>query len=283
MSGETKVKSILIILFVGLVISNWQKRKNRVYTTVYETVLLTEKKVISSENDIVPITSGLVQPILYSKIGELQRLPPFEEKTRFVHVILPAILVARYEITQDLVRLDMLVTAQEWSAADSLFLRKLSKRYKTDNLALLQARLITHPNSIVLAQAAVESGWGKSRFFKRANNLFGVWSFDPKEPRIPASVVRPDFQVYLRKYEDISESINDYYVTIGRHRAYKAFVEQRKTSQDVDVLVPLLKSYSERGESYTRQILSMIKFNEFEQYDNYSIDPKYLVSQAVIK
>lgn len=281
MSGELKVVSIFLTIFIGLVLANTLKTDETIVE--YETVLQREFRTVKSDSDIVPITNGLVRPILYSQIHDLERLPPFEEKSRFINIILPAILVARYELNQDLLRLNTLLDEQEWSASDSLFLQQLSTNYRTDNVELLRERLLTHPNSIVLAQAAVESGWGKSRFFREANNLFGVWSFDPKEPRIRAGVSRIDYQVYLREYTDISRSIKDYYKTIGRNRSYRAFVKKRLSSQNVKVLVPLLKAYSERGEAYTDQLLSMIKFNEFEQYDNYTIDPASFVTRVVEK
>lgn len=279
MSGEVKVVSIIILLFLGLILANSLKTSEDKLT--YETVLKTQLKLVGSEADIISISDGLVKPILYRQVSILEELPPFEEKSRFIDIILPAILVARHEIKQDLERLTNLSNAQEWSESDSLFLRGLSTSYRTDNLELLKQRLVTHPNSIVLAQAAVESGWGRSRFFREANNLFGVWSFNANESRIRASMSRDDYQVYLRKYNDISESIKDYYKTIGRHRSYRAFVRKRMMSQDVKVLVPLLKAYSERGDAYTNQLLSMIKFNEFEQYDTYTIDPSYFVTSVV--
>lgn len=279
MSGEVKVVSILVLLFSGLILANSLKTKEDILA--YEIVLETEIMLVESEADIMPISSGLVKPILYSQVRILEELPPFEEKSRFIDIILPAILVARHEIKQDLERLTNLSNALEWSESDSLFLKALSTNYRTDNLDLLKQRLVTHPNSIVLAQAAVESGWGRSRFFREANNLFGVWSFDANESRIRAGISRDDYQVYLRKYNDISESIKDYYKTIGRHRSYRDFVKKRVTSQDVKVLVPLLKAYSERGDAYTKQLLSMIRFNEFEQYDNYTIDPTYFVTRVV--
>lgn len=279
MSGEAKVVSILLLLFLGLILAN--SFKNDEVDLAYETVLRTELRLVKSDEDIEPITSGLVKPILYSEVNTLDELPPLEEKGRFINIMLPAILVARYQIKQDLERLTSLSNAQEWSALDSLFLKGLTDAYKTDNLRLLQQRLITHPNSIVLAQAAVESGWGRSRFFREANNLFGVWSFDVKESRIQAGSSRKDYQVYLRKYDNISESIKDYYKNVGRHRGYRAFVRKRAESQNVKALVPLLRAYSERGDAYTKQLLSMIKFNEFEQYDNYTIDPSYFVTSVV--
>ena len=34
------------------------------------------------------------------------------------------------------------------------------------------------PKELILAQAVVETGWGKSRFANQANNLFGIRTFD---------------------------------------------------------------------------------------------------------
>lgn len=280
MSGEVKVVSFFTLALIALISINALKTKP-VEIEVFSLVLKTEVKSVNSPSDIEPITSGLVKPILYTKVTGLPPLSPFEDKARFVNVILPAILVAKYRIEEDRLRLKALSQAQVWTSSDSLFLKRLSEDYRTDNLQLLNRRLITHPNSIVLAQAAVESGWGKSRFFKEANNLFGIWSYRANEPRIQASSSRLDYQVYLRKYSNVSESIIDYFQTIGRAKPYTAFREKRMTTTDIDVLLPLLSRYSERKQEYVRQLRSMIKFNEFEQYDSYTIDPSYIVSERI--
>lgn len=279
MSGEARVVSVISIVLIGLVIANSIKEIPE--EVVYETVLQTELRIVNSSSDIEPISSGLVKPILYSKIGPLKELPPFEEKNRFIDILLPAILVAKYEVQQDLLRLNELSRAEQWSDNDSLFLRDLSNTYRTDNLEALKQRLVTHPNSIVLAQAAVESGWGRSRFFKEANNLFGIWSYRADEPRIKASFSRPDYQVYLRKYGNVSESISDYFKTIARVPAYSAFRKKRIETSDINQLLPLLSAYSERKEEYVSQLSSMIRFNEFEQYDTYTIDPSYFITEAI--
>jgi len=280
MSGEAKVVLFFTIALVTIVAINASSEKENAPNKVI-TVLQTEVREVSDGTDIEPISSGLVKPILYTKVFSLRPLPPFEDKTRFVELILPGILVAKYRIEQDRLRLRSLSEALEWSPSDSSFLHDLSEAYRTDNLELLDKRLRTHPNSIVLAQAAVESGWGKSRFFREANNLFGIWSYRTNEPRIRANVSRLDYQVYLRKYDNLSESIVDYFQTIGRAKPYTAFREKRMETTDIDILLPLLSQYSERKEEYVRQLRSMIKFNEFEQYDSYSIDPSYFVSKAI--
>lgn len=280
MSGETKVVSFFTAVLVTLVIINASSADETVSGEAI-TILKTEIREVKGRSDIESISSGLVKPILYTKVTGLRPLPPFEDKTRFVELILPGILVAKYRIEQDRLRLKSLSEAQKWSQSDSSFLRDLTKAYRTDDIELLDKRLRTHPNSIVLAQAAVESGWGKSRFFREANNLFGIWSYQINEPRIRASVSRLDYQVYLRKYDNISESIIDYFQTIGRAKPYTAFRKKRMETSDIDVLLPLLSQYSERKEEYVRQLRSMIKFNEFEQYDSYTIDPSYFVSKVI--
>ena len=282
MSGEAKVVAVFTTTLVVLVALN--AFNNRAEDTIdFITVLQTETRHVSSSKDIIPIKSGLVRPILYSEIGLLEELPLFEEKARFIDIILPAVLVAKYEIEQDYLYLNRLMEAEHWTATDSAFLKKLSDTYRTSDLDELRLRLQTHPNSIVLAQAAVESGWGRSRFFREANNLFGIWSYRTNEPRIKASISRANYQVYLRKYSDISASVIDYFQTIARTRAYRKFREKRSETSNIDELLPLLTSYSERKDEYVQQLKSMIRFNEFEQYDTYSLDPSYFITKAVEK
>ncbi|HKJ91279.1 MAG TPA: glucosaminidase domain-containing protein, partial [Oceanipulchritudo sp.] len=43
----------------------------------------------------------------------------------------------------------------------------------------LRRRVDVIPPSLALAQAALESGWGTSRFAREGNNLFGIWCYTP--------------------------------------------------------------------------------------------------------
>ena len=54
------------------------------------------------------------------------------------------------------------------------------------------------PNSIVLAQAANESGWGTSRFATDYNALFGEYTFDIKSGVVP--IYRSEGENYLIKF-----------------------------------------------------------------------------------
>jgi Bax protein len=99
---------------------------------------------------------------------------------------------------------------------------------------------------------------------------------NPNEPRIPAKVRREDRQVFLKRYPDISASIRDYFQTVGKVNAYREFRQARLRSTDYRELIPFLKYYSERGMKYVDDLERMIRLNDFEQYDQYQLDPFYL-------
>jgi len=146
-------------------------------------------------------------------------------------------------------------------------INKLKKTYKvTTDVELLQA-LKPHPISVTLAQAAMESSWGTSRFFKEANNVFGVWSFSKKEPRIAASGQRGSKTIWLKKYPSIRDSVRDYYKNMGRSFAFKEFRQERLLSNNPLILVTKLDRYSEKGAEYGKELHSMITYNKFMQYD----------------
>jgi Bax protein len=152
---------------------------------------------------------------------------------------------------------------------DNAILEGLRQEYNAkDNLELLMA-LKPHPKSITIAQAAMESAWGESRFFKEANNLFGVWSYNKNEPRIAASSLRGEKTIWLKKYSTIKEAIKDYYKMLSRSWAFKEFRELNfeKKNQNPYLLVKKLQKYSEKREVYTKELSSMINYNKFTKFD----------------
>lgn len=242
-------------------------------------VLQTESIQITSPNDIVPLGDSTAAPILYQNIPNFEGLTVEESKEKFISAVLPAILVAKYRLNNDRESVKLLTGKEKWSPEDSAFFNLQIARFDANDSTGLLSRMNTHPNSIILAQAIVESGWGSSRFFQDANNLFGIWSYNSNEPRIEASLSRGKRKIYLRKYEDISESITDYFETVGRSRAYRFFRKERDQTNDVAKLLPLLRYYSERRDDYVAQLETIIAQNDLTKYDDYQIDPSYLVER----
>ncbi len=224
---------------------------------------------------VVLLEDSLVRPIQYHNIPDFSGLPVAESKETFIAITLPAILIARYHISQTRDSIITLSNKEHWSASDSsLFVREI-ERFKAQDINDLLERMITHPNSITLAQAAVESGWGSSRFFREANNLFGIWAYKKDEPRIAAG----GNDVYLRKYDDVSGSIEDYFVTLGRAKPYKEFRKARRKTDDINTLLPYLRRYSQRGAAYVHQLKTIIRQNNLTEYDHYQLSPLYFVEE----
>lgn len=145
----------------------------------------------------------------------------------------------------------------------------LKVKYKAKNNEALLMALKPHPKSIALAQAAMESAWGESRFFKEANNIFGVWSFNKKEPRIAAGSQRGDKTIWLKKYDTLKDAIKDYYFLLSRSGAFRDFrvLNYKKEHQNPYLLVKKLHRYSEKKELYGKELSSMISYNKFVKYD----------------
>ncbi len=164
----------------------------------------------------------------------------------------------------------------------------LKKSYNVEGFPCLLKCLRTHPVSIVIAQAALETGWGNSRFYREANNIFGIWSFNKNEPRIAAGVQREgEKTIYVKKYKNLEASIEGYYRMMAKGRAYKQFREARLHTENPFEIIPYLDHYSELRHEYVKRLYYVIKSNRFYELDNHlyqppgwtnikPADPKYL-------
>ncbi len=147
-------------------------------------------------------------------------------------------------------------------------IEELKQYYKVNTDEELLMALKPQPKSITIAQAAMESAWGTSRFFTLGNNLFGMWSVSKSEQRIAAKEKRDNnTTVWVKKYSSLEESVRGYYLTLGRGKRYQTLRELNFTSNNVFEIVKGLDRYSERGESYVDEIASIIKYNKLTKYD----------------
>ena len=186
------------------------------------------------------------------------------KKKRFYELLLPPTQKTYKHLYSQFIRIkDELkkgVHTEEIQALKTLY------KVKSDRDLLLALK--PHPISITIAQAAMESAWGTSRFFKEANNVFGMWSGNSKDKRIAAGEKRNGKRtIWLRKFDNIEESVSEYYKTLGRAKAYKKFREYRYESDDVYTIVKGLDKYSELGKEYVETISTLIWHNDLTKYD----------------
>ncbi len=230
---------------------------------------------ISTTDSIVIHSDSLVKPVLYSTIPDLSKLSVKERKKRFIHLMLPAILLAQEKISEERLQIERIIVKKEetgLSDDDSTFLNKYLEKFNAENGRDLLDRLNPHPISIILAQSTIESGWGSSRFFREANNIFGIWSYNSSEKRIIAGESRGGNNIYLRSYDTLFDSVYDYLLVIARGNAYKDFRKTRIKTDDTYRLIWFLKNYSEKRLGYVVALRNMIEFNNFIQYDHYRLE-----------
>jgi Bax protein len=120
------------------------------------------------------------------------------------------------------------------------------------------------PVELIIAQAAHESAWGKSRFAVEGNALFGVRTWDENVPHMKAKGA-PDAEWGVRIYRSWCHSIKDYIDILERHPAYEQFREelefQYKTQGNAEAitLVQYLGAWSEQGQQYIHLLQSIIQ------------------------
>ncbi|MBC8320638.1 MAG: glucosaminidase domain-containing protein [Bacteroidetes bacterium] len=240
-----------------------------------ETIKIIEKP-INSASDIIPINDSLVIPYVYTSTVSLGNLPIDEKKKKFFDMMLPAILVAKKELKIVLQKVNSISEKAELSHEETSFIENLKEKYNASSIEILKRRLHTFPVSIVLAQAAIESAWGTSRFFIEANNPFGLWSFNPDQERIMASSTRAGKKVYLRKFNNLEQAIDGYFTTLSTG-PYSDFRSERIITDDPYILVNYLIDYSERREAYVEELSHVIRTNDLVKYDKYKLAPIYLI------
>lgn len=123
---------------------------------------------------------------------DLRGLSSEERKDAFVQLLLPAITVVHEEIKNDKEIIKKLKEKPELTEEEKQYSENIFSRYKVKygNWQELESKMIIYPTSLILTQGALESAWGTSRFFREGNNIFGMWSTNPNEPRIAAKGVR---------------------------------------------------------------------------------------------
>ena len=151
--------------------------------------------------------------------------------------------------------------------------QSLQKKYKIKNKYSLKeylCKIDIVPPSQVLAQAAIESGWGKSRFVKEANNIFGHWTWKDKglipEKRDKGKTHK------IKIFNSLEESIAEYIHNLNIGWAYKDFrrlralLRKHNTKPNGILLLRGLKKYS-TNKNYENIVFKMIIKNKLAIYD----------------
>ncbi len=200
-----------------------------------------------------------------------------QRKRAFLQSILPLVLQENDVVAKQRDQLKRaLVAGPAMTAAQKVWLGKLAKAYGVDDGvgdgAELLRRVDTVPPSLALAQAAEESGWGRSRFAMQGNAVFGQWTYKKGTGLVPTQ--RDTGKRHeVRAFADLRSSVGSYLRNLNTHWAYKDF-RQRRAELRVNGepltglnLIPTLTRYSERGEKYVETLRGIISYNRLHELD----------------
>lgn len=213
----------------------------------------------------------------YQKIGNSKA-----KKQAFVTVLMPKINRANAAILQERAYVEAffskcILTNNAFDREEIEHLSHIAKKYRIkalyDKKSYLR-KIDLIPASMVLAQAAMESGWGKSRFAVLANNIFGEWTYG-KNGIVPAD--RPKGMTHkIRKFKDLDASVAAYMLNLNRNRAYKGFRNVRYAYRLAGKRftglegAKMMVNYSAIGKKYTATLQKMIAGNRWEKYDSHT-------------
>ncbi|SFV88230.1 BAX protein [hydrothermal vent metagenome] len=153
-------------------------------------------------------------------------------------------------------------------------MKKLTKKYhlkKVDKAALLKM-VDTIPASLVLAQAAIESNWGRSRFSKRWNNYFGIWCFS-KGCGIAPKKRDKGTKHEIMNFASTHKSVEYYMLNLNRNHHYKLLRQIRAYKRKHNLkltgksLSEGLDKYSAKGYEYIELIQNIIRQNNLTRFD----------------
>ncbi len=227
--------------------------------------------------------------------GDADNTPPVwplpEDKTearkaRLVNLLLPAIQQNNRDLLSQRERLAALhrniVNGVPLTGKDQAWLEDLSQRYRLDIpeplnsewSRILLRRIDIVPADLALAQAALESAWGRSRFAKEGNNYFGHWCFVKGCGLVPQD--RPQGARHeVARFSSAAESVRRYMHNLNSHPRYTELRLIREQSRDQNEpftgsdLAAGLEGYSELGDEYIDMVRGLIRHNRFDRFPSY--------------
>ncbi len=252
----------------------------------------------SSQRDLAVVIAGACLLLIVTSIGldsllteEEREMPDFaaiknvdERKSAFFEYMLPFVEEANYQVLEQRDQIKRIQTSFDRKGSvsnrDKGRIDSFLEEYKFDPVETvtdetfqhLLARVDEIPPSLALSQAALESGWGTSRFAREGNNLFGMWCYEPGCGLVPQK--RPAGKTYeVASYDTPKDSFAAYFKNLNTNRYYLQMRSIRKSIRGRELalngidLAEGLDRYSQEGYHYISKVQSVIRSNELTRFD----------------
>ena len=117
------------------------------------------------------------------------------------------------------------------------------------------------PNELIIAQAVIETGWGKSRFANEGNNLFGIRTWNKDEPYLLPIPWKKWPGWGVKMYSSKCESVVDYLHILNNVHAFEELRTARaKGVNDALELANYLEKYASKP-TYVELVKEIIQYN----------------------
>ena len=224
-----------------------------------------------------------------SKIGDLNN-----RKKIFIQIMTPLILEQNRTILKNRARLELLENKAilDMSSIEKNWIIGIAKYYKIfDNkkfdpvvttllIKEIRTRLDIIPVALALAQSALETGWGTSRFAIFGNALFGQRTWDSKQGMLPLE--RDQDKLHsVRTFGKLSESVASYSHNLNSSPFYKSFRSERAKLRASGapnatwgfLLTQQLADYSEDDGHYINTTKNIMRDNQLSRLENLMLFP----------
>jgi len=305
-STDIALNDIAVTKIDGLVIDRVSLNGQSAFSAMSDSSIEVTSQAVQKLSASADTTSTLLRAAYHPdsvRLGNASRYSPpdfnryldsSEKKEAFYNYLLPMIHKANQEVTQERAWLnamgDLLLAGVPLTAKQFQALSRVEKRYdlggrgraKIDSedrsilasarrVGVLIKRVDVVPASLIVAQAAKESGWGTSRFATQGNNFFGIWCFYKGCGLTPLQRTE-GFTHEVATFESVEQGVRYYVRTINTHSAYNDLRQLRADARRSDeqspgeLLANGLLRYSERGLAYVREVQSMIRHNNLQRF-----------------
>jgi len=202
--------------------------------------------------------------------------PVDRRKALFLKAVLPAILFVDARILEqrrfvESVR-GRVKSGRRLDDGQQSKLARLADCYgvEADDIDGLLRHVDIVPPALGLAQAAIESRWGTSRFARDGNAILGQHTTS-KNGIAPTGIRNASFRV--RSFGHLPESVAAFVHNLNTHPAYRAFralrARLRRDDRRIDslALAGTLLRYSERRSDYVDEVRAVIRGNRLAPFD----------------
>lgn len=217
---------------------------------------------------LLSFSTGLDQgtnPIKITQAKEFELIKNKGKKQIFIETLIPIIEKVKSVINEEREYIETLLGKNELNEEEKAYLEQMYSKYNVKSLKVddLLNKMIIPPTSLILAQASLESGWGRSKVALEGNNLFGMRS----TLKDPVRAVKVGAKEYYKKYDNLESSVQDYILTLSRHKSYIHLRSGINSGKDSIELVKLLGNYSEVKNIYEQRLTQIIKKNDLQKHD----------------